>query len=64
MAGTVQLKVWRGDYQYKLDCKLVGSEKIRPLLGRKACVGMKIIAYLDNDSMNSPDTKDAAVFVL
>ena len=64
VAGTVRIKVWRGDYQYKLDCKLVDSERIPPLLGRKACVGMKIIAYLDNDSMNSPDTKDAAVFAL
>ena len=64
VAGTDRLKVWCGDYQYKLDCKLVDSERIQPLLGRKACVGMKIIAYLDNDSMNSPDTKDAAVFAL
>ena len=21
VAGTVRLKVWRGDYQYKLDCR-------------------------------------------
>ena len=62
MADTVRLKVWHGDYQYKLDCKLVDSERVRPLLGRKACVGMKIITYLDNDSMNSPDTKYVTVF--
>jgi len=47
-----------------MDCKLVDSDRIRPLLGRKACVGMEIITYLDNDSMNSPETKDAAVFAL
>ena len=43
---------------------MVDSDRIRPLLGRKACVGMKIITYLDNDGINSPDTKDAAVFAL
>jgi len=64
VASTVRLKVWCRDDQYKMDCKLVDSDRIRPLLRRKACVGMKIITYLDNDSMNSPDTKDAAVFAL
>jgi len=64
VAGTVRLKVWRRNDQYKMDYKLVDSDRIRPLLGRKACAGMKIITYLDNDSMNCLDTKDAAVFAL
>ena len=64
MAGTVRLKVWCREDQYKMDCNMVNSNRIRPLLGRKACVGMKIITYLDNDGMNSPDTKDTAVFAL
>ncbi len=29
---------------------------VRPLLGRKACLGMKIVSYLDNDQINQPDT--------
>ena len=64
VAGLVQLKVWRGVYQCKLDCKLVDCENIQPLLGRKACLGLTIITYLDNDSMNKPSTKTAAVFAL
>ena len=60
--GTTLLKVWRGDYRCKLNCKLIDSEGIWPLLGRKACVGMKIITYLDNNDMNKPDTTGAAVF--
>jgi len=64
VAGTTLLKVWRGDYHCKLNCKLIDSEGIRPLLGRKACVGMKIITYLDNDDMNKPDTTGAAVFAV
>ena len=37
---------------------------IRPLLGRNACLGMKIISYLDNDEIHKPDIKDSAVFTL
>ena len=29
---------------------------MRPLLGRKACIGMKIVSYLDNDAINPPVT--------
>lgn len=64
VAGSVRLKVWRGEYHCKLDCKLVDCDNIRPLLGRKACLGMNIITYLDNDSMNKPSTRNAAVFAL
>lgn len=31
-----------------------GSSCIRPLLGCKACVGMSIMSYLDNDPINPP----------
>ena len=50
--GSVLLRVWWGDFRCRLDCKLVDSHKIRPLLGRKECLGMKVIAYLDNDELN------------
>ena len=56
VASSVWLKVWRGEYHCKLDCKLVDCDNIRPLLGRKACIGMNIITYLDNDTINKPDT--------
>jgi hypothetical protein len=58
VAGTVVLKVWREVSKYRLDCKLVvvDSPKIRPLLGRKARLGMKIITYLDNDEIRKPVT--------
>ena len=59
--GAVILRVSRGDLRCRLDCKLVNCSGIRPLLGRKTCLGMKINAYLDNDKLNKPDTGDAPV---
>ena len=49
VVGKVLLRVWRGKFKCRLDCKIVDQENIRPLLGRKACIGMGIVAYLDND---------------
>ena len=64
VVGKVIIRVWRGDFRCKLDCKLVDSMNIRPLLGRKACLGMKLVSYLDNDELNKPETKGTAVFTL
>ena len=61
MIGKVLLRVWRGDFRCRLDCKIVDKSNIRPLLGRKACLGMKIIAYLDN---NKPITGSSEVCAL
>ena len=47
VVGRALVHVWRGDFRCKLDCKLI-DVNIRPLLGRKVCLGMKIISYLDN----------------
>ena len=63
ICGTTLLRVWRGDYRCKLDCKLVDRDDIRPILGRKACVGMKIVAYLDNDDLNKPHPGNAVYAV-
>ena len=49
--GKVRLRVWRGDFKCLLDCNLVDSKKVRPILGRKACLGMNVIQYLDNDQL-------------
>ena len=49
---------------YLLDCRLVGNKEIRPILGRKACLDMEIIQYNDNDSLNKPQTGNAAVFMV
>ena len=64
VVGSVFLRVWRGNFQCQLDCKLVDSPVICSLLGWKACLGMKIIAYLDNDELHKPDTGDAPVHAL
>ena len=56
--GRVRLRVWRGDFRCFLDCHLVDSKRVRPILGRKACLGMKIIKYLNNDQLNHPQTSD------
>ena len=62
VVGTVLLRVWRSAYHCLLDCKLVDRTDIRPLLGRKACLGMKIVTYLDNDQLHKPDTGNAPVY--
>ena len=35
--GKVHLYVWRGHFRCLLDCNLVDSKKVRPILGRKVC---------------------------
>ena len=42
VCGTTLLRVQR------VDCKLVDREDIRPILGRKACVYMRIVVYFDS----------------
>ena len=50
--GRVRLRVWRGDFRCLLDCNLADSKRFRLIFGRKACLGRKIIKYLDNDQLN------------
>ena len=64
VVGTVLLRVWRGDFHCRLDCKLVDRQDVHPLLGRKACLGMKIISYLDNNQLNKPQTGGAPVYAV
>ena len=64
VVGQTRVRVWRGAFRCKLDCKLVDSPNIRPLLGRKACLGMNIVSYLDNDKIHKPITGDATVYAL
>ena len=40
---AVVVRLRRGHLRYQLDCKLVDSSQIRPLLGGRACLGMKIV---------------------
>ena len=62
MIGKAILRVWRRDFRCRLDCKIVDKSNIRPLLGRKARLGMKIVAYLDNDKLNKPATGNSEVY--
>ena len=64
VVGKVIIRVWRGDFRCKLDCKLVDNPNIRPLLGRKACLGMKLVSYLDNDELHKPITGNSTVYTL
>ena len=64
VVGSVRVRVWRGDFRCKLDCKLVDSPHIRPLLGRKVRLGMKIVSYLDNDEIHKPITGNATLYTL
>ena len=62
VVGSTLLRVSRGKIRCHLDCKLVDREDVRPLLGRKACLGMKIVSYLDNDQLNQPSTGESTVY--
>ena len=62
VVGEAILRVWRGEKSYRIRCKLVDNESIRPIFGRRACVGLNIIQYTDNDDLNRPRTNGAAVF--
>ena len=62
VVGEVILKVSRDETKCKLNCKLVDSEDIRPILGRKACLGMNIIRYTDNDALNKPQTGSFPIY--
>ena len=64
VVGEVRVRVWRADYKCILICKLVDSDNIRPILGRKACVGMKLIEYTDNDALHKPATRGAQVYAV
>ena len=64
VVGEVRVRVWRGDYKCILICKLVDSDNIRPILGRKACVGMKLIEYTDNDALHKPATRGAQIYTV
>ena len=61
--GTGHLRVWRRDFRCLLDCNLVDSKKVRPILGRKVCLGMNIIQYLDNDQLNRPQESYGEVYI-
>ena len=60
--GKVHLRVWRGHFRCLLDCNLVDSKKVRPILGRKVCLGMNIIQYLDNNLLNRLQEFDGEVY--
>ena len=62
--GSSAITVWGDDLKCKLDCKLVEKSTIRPLLGRKACVGVKIIKYTDNDELSKLQTGNTPVYSL
>lgn len=52
------------DIRCRLDCKIVDKSNIRPLLGRKASLEMKIVSYLNNDRLNKPVTGNSEVYAL
>ena len=64
VVGQVCIRVWRDDFHCKLDCKIVNNKGVRPLLGRKSCIGMNIVKYIDNDEIYKPFTGGANVYVV
>ena len=43
VVGQAQIIVWRGDNPCLADCRFIDHQEMRPLLGRKACLGMGIL---------------------
>ena len=41
---------------------MVESNRVRPILVIKACLGMNIITYLDNDQLNRPQASQGGVY--
>ena len=46
VVGRVSIRVWRNERSCLLDCRLVDSEEIRPILGIKSCRGFVKICSL------------------
>jgi len=64
VVGQVIIPVWIEGQRFKLDCKLEDNIDIRPVLGRKACLGMNIIQYMDNDEIHKPEIGNAPVYAM
>ena len=62
--GRVSICVWINERSCLLDCRLVDSEEIRPILGIKSCLAMNIIQYKDNDLLNKPKTGGSSVYAI
>lgn len=62
--GRVSICFWRNERSCLLDCRLVDSEEIRPILGIKSCLAMNIIQYRDNDLLNKPETGGSSVYAI
>ena len=60
--SRVRLRVWREDFRCLLECSLEDSKRVRPILGRKASLGIKSINYLDNNQLNHSQTSDGDVY--
>lgn len=64
VVGRSPLRVRRNGSSFLPDCRLVDNEDIRPILGRKACIGMGILVYQDNDHLNKPEMGNAPVYAV
>ena len=64
VVGTAAIQVYRGNKRYNLHCNLVDNLDIRPLMGRQACLQMKLVSYLDNDELNKPIAGNLPVYAL
>ena len=62
LRGQVMLPVSRGKTRCTLRSNL--ESDVRPLLGHKACIGMKLFKVLDSDDINYPVTGDRPVFAV
>lgn len=64
VVGCVRLKVRRRDLTCYLDCKIINAPGMRPILGMRACTGMKLVTITDSDAHFVPDKSVHAVTTL
>ena len=67
--GCVNIRVWRTERSFLLDCRLVDNADLHHSLGIKSYfiksyLTMGIIQYKDNDFICRPETGSASVFAV
>lgn len=62
--GCVNIRVWRNERSFLLDCRLVDNADLHHSLGIKSYLTMGIIQYKDDDFICRPETGSASVFAV
>ena len=62
--GRVVMPVWRGTKKFYIEANIVDGRKVRSILGRRACIGMRLVQVMDCDALSKPDVPSDKVHSL